>query len=445
MLGPGSDFSERLSSAKLAFTSAAGKTLYGRDNNGWAPRLGFSYGLFHDGNTTLHGAFGLFYDRPFDNLWQDVRNNSFALATFNAQFGNYLAPLPTILHSYTGQAFASDFPHLTLFRNDLRNPYVETYFLGIEQRLKSNWSLTVNGMGALGRRLITTDQVNRRIATYNPDLPLISYRANQGSSSYHALATVIERRVAGGHLHGAYTWSHSIDNQSDPLAGDFFDLSFAGTSPVQASRPQAGFTRQFDSHIDRGNSDFDQRHNFVFYSIWNLPAPSSFTWASWLLRDWKFSQLAAFRTGEPYTVFANSGLSLVHNRADLAVTQLDNSTPVMGGIRLLNAADFRQPPDGQVGNLGRNALYGPGIFNVDASLSKTLPLPRLGEAARLVLRADAFNILNHANLNNPDSRLADSTFGIALYGRKGFDTGFPALAPLNERAREIQLLLRVEF
>jgi len=61
------------------------------------------------------------------------------------------------------------------------------------------------------------------------------------------------------------------------------------------------------------------------------------------------------------------------------------------------------------------------------------------------LRADAFNFLNHANLGNPDPQLSSETFGFASYGRKAAPTGFPGLLPLNETARQIQLMVRVEW
>jgi hypothetical protein len=69
----------------------------------------------------------------------------------------------------------------------------------------------------------------------------------------------------------------------------------------------------------------------------------------------------------------------------------------------------------------------------------------LRESGRLILRVDAFNVLNHANLNNPDSMLGSSTFGVASYGRQGFNAGFPSLTPLNETGRQLQLMLRLEF
>jgi hypothetical protein len=69
----------------------------------------------------------------------------------------------------------------------------------------------------------------------------------------------------------------------------------------------------------------------------------------------------------------------------------------------------------------------------------------LSENGRLTLRADAFNVLNHANLGQPDSQMTSPTFGEALYGRTGQAGGFPSLVPFRETARQIQLLFRLEF
>ncbi len=75
-------------------------------------------------------------------------------------------------------------------------------------------------------------------------------------------------------------------------------------------------------------------------------------------------------------------------------------------------------------------------------------MPWLGEAGRIGFRADAFNVLNHANLGNPDTSFTNpisSTFGIATFGREGVQSGFPAQIPLNETPRQIQLSVRVIF
>jgi hypothetical protein len=81
-------------------------------------------------------------------------------------------------------------------------------------------------------------------------------------------------------------------------------------------------------------------------------------------------------------------------------------------------------------------------------VARSFPLHWLGEAGRLRVRADAFNVLNHANLGNPDALLTNppsSTFGIATFGRQGTQSGFPAVSPLNETPRQIQLSVKLEF
>jgi hypothetical protein len=76
---------------------------------------------------------------------------------------------------------------------------------------------------------------------------------------------------------------------------------------------------------------------------------------------------------------------------------------------------FRTPAASTQGNLGRNSFRGPGLASVDLSLGRTFAVKRMGESGRFRVRADAFNFLNHANLNSPDSFLNSRTFGIAAW------------------------------
>ena len=112
---------------------------------------------------------------------------------------------------------------------------------------------------------------------------------------------------------------------------------------------------------------------------------------------------------------------LKYNRADVlpSVPLNLNTGPYADGQRLVNPNSFADPLN-RLGSLGRNALTGPGLFNVDLSISRSWPLPLLGESARLSIRADAYNAFNHANLNNPSpDRVAvgDHNFAVAQYGR----------------------------
>jgi hypothetical protein len=85
----------------------------------------------------------------------------------------------------------------------------------------------------------------------------------------------------------AYTWSHVLDSQSDPLLGDFFNTAFASLQTGPGSNGRAAFSREFDPAADRGSADFDQRHNLVFLGWWDLPSK--------FLNGWTVSTLAAVR------------------------------------------------------------------------------------------------------------------------------------------------------
>ena len=461
-LGSGAALAQQLAGAALAQPGRGDEQLFRSDTGDFAIRVGAAYDLFGSGRTLLRGAYGTFYDRPFDNLWENVRNNNFILPLLQLPAGpvNYLAPVANELATFRGQKIASAFPDLTLVDPNLRNGYARSYFAGVQQSITPNFTLEVNALGAYGRKLITTDIVNRDFSTpsgrYNPNLPDVAYRANQGFSDYNALTAVARYRTGRGIVQASYTWSHSIDNQSDPLIGDFFNLDFTAIQSASASLSRSTFSQQFNPNVDRGNSDFDQRQNLVIFSYWNLPSP--FAGSKWglLLRDWTVGELAAFRSGFPFTVIGTSttvpgGGLIIDNRVNIIdpnQTVFAHPIHVPGGEQLLNPSDFTEAAASTLGNEGRNAFTGPGFYSFDLSLARAFPVPWLGEGGRIRFRADAFNVLNHANLGNPDALFTfplSSTFGIATFGRQGFQSGFPAVSPLNEAPRQIQLSVRIEF
>ena len=101
---------------------------------------------------------------------------------------------------------------------------------------------------------------------------------------------------------------------------------------------------------------------------------------------------------------------------------------------------FLLPATGTFGNVSRGRFTGPGFWNVDLSLFKRIPLK---EKLNLQFRAEAFNILNHANFNSP------------IAGNVVFDTSDPSryagsAGAITETApshgeRQIQFALRLEF
>jgi hypothetical protein len=452
-LGAGANFAQRIAAATLETGGAGDQKLWPHGNRDFSPRVGFAWDL--GGRApVVRGAYGIFFDRIFDNLWESIAANSlilpvpFTCAGFQCR--NYLSGPNNLLPLFQNQNFSKGFPYLTLMEPSLRDGYTQSYFLGLEKRISDSWGTALNMVGSLGRRLLDTDVVNRPFLPYNTALQdEIHWRSSQGSSNYNALTAVARHRSRYGMLQISYTWSHSIDDQSDPLSGEFFDLYFTNVFATASSSTKAAFTREFNSHADRATSDFDQRHNLLFYSRWDVPAARRGGALAALLRGWQFSQMAAFRTGFPYTVRSAATAGLLNQRADIVDTlriMAPAGAPAdAGAVALLNPAAFQAPPDGVVGNSGRNAFRGPGLWNLDLSLRRSFALPFPGDSGRLRLHADFYNAFNHANLNNPNSLYGSPGFGQASYGRLDYSSGFPGLTPLNETPRQVQLTIKLDF
>jgi hypothetical protein len=475
VLGKGSSLPQRLNGATWALTKGR---LYSTDASNPTLRTGIAYDLGGTGNTILRASYGWFYDRPFDTLWQGIQANHFVYGHSN--LGNTKpdehTPVSFLSAPYSIAASAppptySDVVQPVLYQPNIRSARAQNFFLGIQQRVPGAGAVEAAYVGSIDSGLITTDLVNRPYSVpkdnqaqqnsngsnphaFNPGLPVLEYRANQGKSSYHALTVTL--RIDSRHVRAqaAYTWSHSIDLQSDPLASEFFAFNFFNRQRV-ADHALASFTRQFDSQADRANSDFDQRQNFVLYGIADLPTAFATTGAAPLLRNWQTGWMGAIRSGFPYTVFVSPadalvpGIEYLYNvPADLRSPQAAQTNlpyPQGGGRTLLREFAFGIPAAGQIGTSGRNRFSGPGLISLDWSLARSFQIPRW-ERGRILLRCDAYNILNHANLNNPLVTTFNAPgFGVAYFGRQESNSGFPLLVPFSETSRTIQLMLRFEF
>jgi len=461
--GPGSNLTERLATATLQ-----SKQPYSPDYNNFAPRFGFAWDATGKGKTVLRGGYGISYDRIFNQIWQDLANNSLAYISLICDFPgdcpfNYKFPAASGLAA-TNTTLG---PYVT-FQVDqkLRTPYAQSWFLGVQHQVTPSLVLELNHAGSLGRKLLALDDINRAYSNpdgsrINPNFNEISYRGNQGSSNYVSLQASAHQRLSHGVMFQvSYSLSRTRDNQSDP---------FRNPQTVNANVPAfqrlgnpellgintTSFTQQFNSSADYGYSDFDQRNNLVVgataISGTKGPLPR-------LTRDWQLSVFAGFRSGFPYSVLASGNAIystdgiLLYTRADSTGANpfLATAQPGPAGQYLLNPKAFQDPAQDALGNNGvgntaRNAFHGPGFWNADVGVSRTFPIKRLGEGTRFQFRADFFNLFNHANLSNPDNSIASPTFGLATYGRQGFSGSLPIVAPIAEQPRRIQFAVRFLF
>ena len=75
----------------------------------------------------------------------------------------------------------------------------------------------------------------------------------------------------------------------------------------------------------------------------------------------------------------------------------------------LNPAAFAIPAPGTVGNLGRNAIHGPGLAQFDLTLQKHFVIT---ERTKIEFRAEIYNLFNHPNWNGANADPTSGSFGL---------------------------------
>jgi Carboxypeptidase regulatory-like domain len=249
-------------------------------------------------------------------------------------------------------------------------------------------------------------------------------------SSYNALQTSLSGTMGHGgpSLQAGYTWSKSLDNASGMGGGT------GSTGAVTLSISQ----NPFDTHPDKGPSNFDATHSFSISAAQALHLESvSFLPKSGrvLTEGWQLLSISSISSGSPFTVY--SGIQQTGygtNGADRPdqVAKPDLSTAHSSlrrredyfGEGAQNASFFSipinipggsGPNSGRFGTLGRNTFRGPAYYDFDYSLIKTAPIGRRRsglEGADLQFRAEFFNLFNIVNMGLPANTLKGSGFGI---------------------------------
>ncbi|HVH88461.1 MAG TPA: carboxypeptidase regulatory-like domain-containing protein [Terriglobales bacterium] len=399
--------------------------LYQQNNKNFEPRLGFAWDLFHNGNTVLRSGYGWAVDQTLP-ITNPSSNPPFVNALRFASNGTKFSSLST-LSSDAAAAGAS----VNTVDQNLKNGYVQSYNLNIQQEITPSTAVMIGYFGSKGTHLRQNINLNQPFytdATQNPPVqsrPFLAIAANSplapntplgtsltdrvsnGNSNYNALwVTATHKLTSGLQFSANYTWSKSLDYASQ-------------TGAVQPEN-------SLNVRGDYGPSDFDARHRFVFAPLYELPFKGNR-----LIGGWRISGILSLQSGSPITVIngvsstALTGVST--NRPDVigpinVVNQIIMSGPNAGQIMWLAPTSVCDPRPGacapgtsfavpvatnskggsvfHFGNLTRNAVPGPDFKNLDLSLAKET---RITERLRLELRAEAFDVTNHPNFGYANS------------------------------------------
>ena len=399
--------------------------------NGWEPRFGVTYKVLN--NTVVHSAIAMLDDhnntvmQENQNIrlsWPDAAEptlNSLDLgAPIGANFSGtqntgsptsaYWSGMPTEA-SMVGpnQPFSIGYganPHN-------RIPYSIEYNFGVQQQVQQHMSLKVDYVGSVGRFGYVDLNANTAKtpgpgpiaarAPY-PQYGIFSYSYNRMPSSYNALQVELNKQMSSGlSFKASYTWSKSLDWQSDPY----------NTAPVDF----------YNMGADWGPSDYNRPQMLVMSGIYQLPVgkgrrflgtANAFT--EEVVGGWNVGTIITLDSGQPFNVFAQGDVANTGWGGQRAQRTSANAYASSGGggkglKQWLNPDGFAQPAAFTRGNEARNDLHTPPFKDMDFNMTKNFVL---FESAKLVFKAELFNIFNHTNYGVPSNTVTNSGFGQIL-------------------------------
>jgi len=428
----------RLSAIRNPVTDSGptvGKVFAGAPTDLLSPQAGLAWNIFGDGKTVLRAGAGIFRDQLPVILYGADRFLPPFFGISSYVFPTFLNPQNAVL---TQPIYLIETTYHPKF------PYALQYNLNLEREIAPGTILSAGYFGARGNHLT-------RQAEQNPFEPALGHRFNpnlpspllavltDAQSFYNSFQLSVSSQSAKGLSWQAfYTLAHSIDDASTGLI-------------IEAVNEPPGSQNIFDRKGSRGRSSFDIRHNFVANVVYELPFGRGTHFGGW-----EVSGVASVHSNVPFTPvlsFDNADLQslTITERPNLAGNPYTGTCPNGAKVGTVtcwfNPGAFALPPAGQFGTAGRNILRGPGFAQFDLALQKSVPLT---EGLKIMLRADAFNLLNHPNFAVPSNTQSPLTLGgngDAVFKDPAghFANNVGRIFSTVDSARQIQLAVRFLF
>jgi outer membrane receptor protein involved in Fe transport len=374
---------------------------YSAPKGDWAPRVGLAWDPTGKAKTVIHAYAGLFYSPMHFNF--ATTTNVPALASYNVNVFQAIFANPPFSINYPSPnpPLIAGTQNVNAFPRHPKDPVGTNWLFGIQQEVARNTILTINYVGNNVHHMqagVDFAALNANPANIFTQVRQFSGFANENifsgelGSNYNALQAKLTRRVGRLTLEANYTWSHEFDDM----------LNFL--SP--------GFESPYTTRFDRSSGDWDVRNNFTASTVYIMPElKNSNSLIREVLGGWQTSGILQTRSGLPTNITLQGGLFGNPVRPDYVPGQPlwapNHRWP--GSSYNINAFAIEPTYDGTpgatIGTVGRNALRGPGYFQLDISGMKNFAIT---ERVTMQFRADIFNIFNHPNFTNPDGGICQS-------------------------------------
>jgi hypothetical protein len=397
------------------------------DRTDVGPRIGLAYKVGNDDKTVIRGGYGVFYARtPGLLLSTAILQNGIDVLTY--QLTSNLPTYPNVLTAPPTIGLAP--PSIDLFDKNYVSPRIQQWNFQVERQLASNLSLTVGYLGLHGVHLTRSRDVNllsevAKTGTISTTGQKIIYYANPGvngparlngllgritvfdsgaDSSYNAGFIQLNKRFSRNfQVLASYTWSKEIDDDPDSTS------VVVGNAGDDAKIVQNTLL----PNLDRGRGANDVTSRFVFSSVWDLNYAHSLSnsVAKALASGWSLSMISSIQSGLP---------------VNIGVTGDPNGDG--------NNYNDRAP------GVGRDTLAGPELMDLDARITREIPIR---ERLKLRLIFEGFDVTNRANFASIQNNLYSFKSGvftpISNFGQK------LTMQPQGVGSRVLQLAAKITF
>jgi hypothetical protein len=387
-----------------------------KDLNNWGPRVGVVYNL--TANTVARAGFGIYYDNLNLNELQFTR----LVPPFYGQYS--LTPVRTapllVDNLFPGLSEIPQFPAPFSIDPNNESAFTRQWNANVQHTFAGNFLFEAAYTGSQSRHEHKRYNINQATPGTTPIQTRVPYPAFQsailysstgGYADFNGLSLRLEKRYSAGLFFLAnYQLSRSRDN---------------GSGEVEAN--DTAFATNLDA--DYAAARYDQRHRSAFSAGYELPFGAGKRYLSGggpiaaVFGGWQVQSIARFASGFPFTVTSTNVCqcgSFIPQRVNFVNPgnngELDDPT----FLKWFDVTAYAVPAPGTQGTAGRNTVRGPSTERVDLSFIKRVPLGH----ARLELRAEIFNIFNHANFAGPDANISNLTAGVISTADDGRNSQF---------------------
>ncbi len=388
-------------SVLLADRAGLPRTLVKTDYTDFAPRFGFAWRPFGDAKGVVRGGYGLFYGASslyrldeLSDIYPFSINETYSAVSSNPTLLTLSSPYPESRRRVGG---------ITSTSGQEENPqsqYLQSWNLTLERDLGKGSAIELAYAGSKGTHLPRRYDINQPFRDpalrqadgtfprpYGNVFQNINFISAASNSTYNSATLAFRRRFSKAlFIRASYVYAKSIDESSQT-----------------GGSPKGGFSSAQDARnlkLERGRSDFDLGHTFTAAFVLQPKLTKNY-----LLKDWQMSGTSRAYTGQPFTArVANYSLDLGDAIRPDRIAK--GNVPNPNADQWFDRTAFPVVPRGtyRFGNAGRNVLDGPGLLQLDLSLSRRFRLPRW-ESSAVQFRWEVFNVPNRTNLNLPENNV----------------------------------------